>query len=51
MEAAEDEGACKDRYYSLIFIVPSFEASDHGSRFAWQQRATCPNSGVPAPPS
>jgi hypothetical protein len=41
-EAAQDEGACKEQYCCLIIIAPSFEATDPGSRSAWQQLATCP---------
>jgi hypothetical protein len=45
------EGACKERYCNLIFIVRSFEVSDLGSRSGWQQLATYPKSAAPAPPS
>jgi hypothetical protein len=51
MEDAQDDGACKGRYGSRIFIARSFGGSGHGSTSAWPQIAICPNSAAPAPPS
>jgi hypothetical protein len=51
MEDAQDDGACKGRYRSRIFIVQSFEASAKSSKSAWPQIAIYPNSAAPAPPS
>jgi len=51
MEDAQDDGACKGRYRSRIFIARSFEASAKSSKFAWRRIAICPNSEAPAPTS
>src|SRR5205807_8206457 len=51
MEGAPDDGACKERCRSRIFIVRSFGGSARGSRSAWPQIAICPNSEAPAPRS
>jgi hypothetical protein len=51
MEDAQDDGACKGRYRSRIFIVQSFEASAKSSKSTWPQIAIYPNSAALAPPS
>jgi hypothetical protein len=42
MEDAQDDGACKGRYRSRIFIVRSFGASARGSTSSWPQIADRP---------
>jgi len=45
----QDDGACKRRYNSRIFIARLFGMSGHGCRSAWLQIAICRKSAAPAP--